>query len=370
MLNGLTMSTSYYPVQVYAGECIMVDNIRMRNIFMTWISLSISIGATLTLIMGNIFNNHEICFIFTVINISMLVIFFLAIPESPIWLYRQGRMGDAEWSQKRLGITQSIYISTMKTHSQPSVIQDKSSYLGKLQILTRPDVYKPTFILSFVYVLLSWCGSTTVATYLIHVIQNTIPGVNIQTPEWTNQTINVSISQTVLDTQDKLLLSYQLSLYSGLFMCLGSLLSIFVLPRQGLKKMLITSKCCLTVAMLIVFYGSEVKSDNHIVIRVVGVTIIAFFMGLEIGPRMSFLGDVFPVDAKGFASVPTLTGMISKAICYKIFPYLRVQFGGYVYCIFAVMCLIAAFCTHFFIPEVVGRNLEDINKEYADDIKK
>lgn len=338
----------------------MVDNIRMRNIFMTWISLSTSLGSTVTLIMGNLFNYHTVCVILTLINISMLVTFFLAIPESPVWLYRQGRKGDAEWSQKRLGITDSNYISTIKAQLQQPI----SSYRGNLQKLARPDVYRPTFILSFVYILLSWCGTTTVATYMIQVIQNTVPGGTTDLLA-VNQSTN--ISQSILETQDDLTLSYHLSLISGFFMCLGSVLSIFILPRLGLKKMLIRSKCCLTVAMLLVFYGTEMNSDDDIVIRVIGVTTIAFFIGLEVGPRMAFIGDVFPVDAKGFASIPTLLGLISKAICYKMFPYLRAVLGGYVFCIFATMCFIVAICVHFFVPEVVGRDLEDINKEYAGD---
>lgn len=363
-MNGLSMNAGFYPVQVYAGECIMANNVRMRNIFMTWISLSTSFGTTVTLIMGNILRYHEICLVFSLMSISMLAIFFLVMPESPVWLYRQGRIGDAEWSQKRLGITQSILISTVKKQS-PSLRQDTSSIFQKMQKITRPDVYKPTIILSLIAVLMSWCGTSTVITYMINVIQNTIPGVD-NSPQENSLDNSTSVISAELDAQAEMQLSYQLSLYSGLFMCVGSIVSIYVLPRMGLKKMLIASKCSLIIAMLTMTYGSELETDETAA-RVIGVTIMTFLVGLESGPRLCFAGDVFPVDAKGYASVPALTGSASIALCNKLFPYLRLEFGGYVYCFFAVMCFVGVICIHYFVPEVVGRTLEDINKDYADD---
>jgi len=185
---------------------------------------------------------------------------------------------------------------------------------------------------------------------MINIIDNTIPGVESDTP--------------ATPASDEYSKSYQYSLISGACMCLGSLISMFVLPRLGLKKMFMASKVCITLGLIALTYSSVVEPALNAPLRTAGVSLMSFLMGLELGPRMSFAGDVFPADAKGFASVPALTGSLATATANKIFPYLRVVCGGYAYLVYAIASVWGIVFIYFFLPEVVGRTLDEINKDF------
>lgn len=365
MFNGLTMGAGAYPVQVYAGECIMVNSVRWRNIFMTWISVSSSVGSLGMLLIANFIDYRWISVIAAILCACILAVFQLVIPESPAWLYRQGRVGDAEWSQKKLGIVQPILQGegSICEKGESQRAHRGSIFVRQMRVLTRPDVYKPILILSIASTVLSFCGTVTVVTYMINIIDNTIPGVESSTRETLTVNATNATSEFVLPK------SYEYSLVSGVCMCLGSLLSIMVLPRMGLKKMFIASKVFIILGLVALTYGTVVKSHFDESLRIAAVTLLSFLMGLELGPRMSFSGDVFPVDAKGFASIPALTGSVSTATANKIFPYLRVVFGGYAYLFYALASVFGIIYIHYFLPEVVGRTLDEIHGDFKKDKK-
>lgn len=348
----LTMGASAYPVQVYGGECVMVHNVRWRNIFLAWISMSYSLGYTSMLLMANFFDYHSISAISATLCAILVVIFYYVIPESPTWLYRKGRTGDAEWSQKKLGIMQPILQGGTSHYEKTETIH--CNLLRQMRTVTRPDVYKPIFILSIATALLSFCGTIIVSTYMIDIIDNTIPGES-----------NDSRATPFGRARNKdLSTSYKYSLVSGVCMCLGSLVSSLVLPRMGLRKMLMTSKATIILGLVTLTYGALGRSEFNIFLRTAAVALLAFLMGLELGPRMSFTGDIFPTDAKGFASVPSLTATVAAATAEKMFPYLRVNFGACVFLFYAIGNILSILYVYCFLPEVVGRTLDEINREF------
>lgn len=356
MLNGLTVGAVFYPVQVYAGECIMMDSIRLRNSFLTWIGVSSSLGTTVMLAMANVLDYKQICAASLILCILLLLTFSFIIPESPSWLFRTGRIRDAKLAEKKLGIRQPVlhnFSPNTKHFGQLKKRHSWSAFASKMKKVQRRDVYKPLLILSFAGILLPCAGMMTSSTYMIYIIEGKIPGVSLAS----NQTM-----EPVEDTSSN---SNKLSIICGVFMCAGSLISSVALPCFGMKKMIIFSNLGAVLGLLSLTYAYYLGPGlETTIIRISAVTLLAFLLGTILGPICACSGDIYPADAKGFASLSDICANFSAATANKLFPYLCLTLGGYVYCVYAVIGVLGAIYVHFFAPEVVGKTLEEINKEF------
>lgn len=351
VFNGLTIGSVSYPVQVYAGECIMISSIRLRNSFMMWIAVGTSLATTLMLLLGSFLTYHDICGICTVFSILLLVTFALVIPESPTWLYHRGRIGDAEWSQRRLGIAQPILHSELEPSIQPEELK-WSTVMQNFKKITRRDVYIPAIRLSIFAIIYELSGEVSASTYMLNIIDDTIPGT-LKSEEKLNET-TVHFSE-----------SAKYSFICGIAMCIGSVLSSFVLPWLGLKAGFIFSSIGNVVGLVALTYSSTIQSsETALTVRIAAVTLLSFLMSITLGPMIAASGDIFPLDAKGFASLPDVAGYLAAAISNKLFPYLYYFLVGYAYLVFAVISIIGAIYVYFFLPEVVGKTLEEIHEEF------
>lgn len=359
MLNGLTIGSISYPVQVYAGECIMMSSVRLRNSFMVWIAVGSSLATTLMLLLSTFLTYHDICGICTGFSIVLFAAFAVIIPESPTWLYHKGRIGDAEWSQRRLGIAQPILDQNSKmdhTIEPPEDFQ-WSTVMKNLNKITRRDVYIPAILLSAFAILYELSGGVSAVTYMLNIIDDSIPGTqqSIETNSMKNQTSTVYFSE-----------STKYSLICGVAMCIGSLLTSFVLPCLGLKAGFIFSNIGNVVGLVALTCSDTIiqSTETALTIRIAAVTLLSFLLSITLGPTMAASGDIFPVDAKGFASIPDVAGYLAAGLSNKMFPYLYYLLAGYTYLVFAIISIISAIYVYFFLPEVVGKTLEEIHEEF------
>lgn len=93
ILTGVSSGTLGFPAQVYAGECIMVNHVRLRNNFLSWHGIGLSVGMCVVLLMSSFLNCQQISAIATVFSLTLFLLIYAFIPESPSWLYLRSRVG-------------------------------------------------------------------------------------------------------------------------------------------------------------------------------------------------------------------------------------------------------------------------------------
>lgn len=341
-INGLTIGSLLYTIHVYASECILAKDVRLRNMFMVWLGVFGSLGTTTIIGLSIFLNYSQICAVVLTLVATLLAIFCLVIPESPSWLHLQGRIGDAEWSEKKLGIARPIL-----QLQAPAATGDHWNSIISLEKLRRPDVYKPLYINCLLTLLLPAAGTVTVTMYMINIIQNNIPG-----------------TQVVDDLAAQSIDANQLSLISSAFSIAGALAASFVIPVMGVRRLFIVSNSSVILSLAILTYCSLDGAAHVLLLRVVAIALLTFTSGAGLGPWMTAMGDMFPADCKGLASIPTTIGCLSLATANKVFPYLYQAFGGFTYCFYGFNGILGIIFLYALYPEVVGKTLDEINEEF------
>lgn len=327
---------------------------------MVWIAVGTSLATTLMLLLSTFLTYHDICGICTAFSILLFALFAVIIPESPTWLYHEGRIGDAEWSQSKLGIAQPILDKNSRLNHPIEPLEDFqwSTVTKNLNKITRRDVYIPLIVMSTFAILYGFSGGASAVTYMVNIIDDSIPGTqqSIDMNAMKNQTSTVHFSE-----------STKYSLICGIAMCIGSLLTSFVLPCLGLRASFVFSHIGSVVGLLALTFSNVIiqSTETALTIRISAVTLLSFLVSITLGPTMAASGDIFPVDAKGFASIPDVVGNLASGVSIKMFPYLYYILAGYTYLVFAAISVISAVYAYFLLPEVVGKTLKQINEEFG-----
>lgn len=347
LLTGFALGASSLPSTVYATECITINShhLKIRGSWATWSTLALSCGVLLTYGLGAFLPYTHVAFLAGCFSVVSLVLILLFIPESPSWLHRKGRIGDAELAQRRLGIKQPILLNR-RVNSEPTVdpivssnlsFQDLIYYIKKIK---RQEVYKPLCItISFLF-FTQFSGYYCLTGYMVEIIGE-----------------NVFASP------------YYLSVISGLLQLLGVLSLSFLLPFSGIKTLSVISTVGVSGGFALLGISEVFKNQSTEIIMdfvhlvSVWLIIIAGSLGLVVIPY-SILGEMFPMEAKGYASVSLIFSSTFNFIILKVYPSLHAQFGGMVFFAFA---LITAFGTAFviiFLPETVGKTMDEIKSGF------
>lgn len=337
LLVGLSVGISTTPATIYAAECITVNFIGLRGCFTIMTAIMLNFGMFLTYLLGSLVPAFIVAYIAAFVSLSALFVIGVLIPESPPWLFEQGRHGDAEFSQKVLRITQPILqTSRAETPVEKSVNQDKV-----LKRLFEPDVYKPIVIMTTFLFFQQFSGSFVLTSYMVDILGS----------------LNVTIN------------NYLITLLAGLTNLSAMILLSILLSRSSFKKLSLISCAGVSISMISLAIFLALDFDNEFLTNMVVITCILLNMamnGLGLRPiPYAMLGEVFPTDVAGVAgSIVACLSSIFNFIAIKMFPYLRIWIGSGTFLLYGILALLTLVFVIKCLPDTKGKTIKQIGDEF------
>ncbi|XP_065204914.1 uncharacterized protein LOC135834866 [Planococcus citri] len=348
-LTGFALGAASLPSTVYLTESITINHLHLRGSLSTWTTLALSTGTMLTYAFGAMVPCREVAAIGGVLSIISLVLILVFIPESPVWLYRQGRIGDALVAESQLGISQPILKAkqvrkasvTESVHHLETEFSLRSfvDYAKKIQ---RKEVYKPLIItISFLF-FLQFSGVYALSSYMVD----------------------------ILEVRSMKFNPYILAVVSGAVQCIGVVSITFIIPFTGVKKLALLSSSGVALGMLGLGTSILLASKSPLgqlvdIMHVLSVwfTILSASFGFIVIP-FSILGEMFPMGAKSYASLSLIASSTFNFIILKIHPLMFAYYGPLVYYVYAVVTFSGVIFVALFLPETHGKTLDEIKNRF------
>lgn len=349
LLTGFALGAASLPSIVYAAECITINNIRLRSSIGTWSTLFMAIGSFLVYTFGAILPHDKVALISGFLSVLSLFLILIFVPESPTWLHRKGRIGDAEMAQQRLGIKQPILQNRKLSLTTASLIYankeaDEYSLKNVLHYFSkirRREVYKPLIITVTFLFFSQFSGMYCLAAYMVDVIR-VLP-------------LNLS--------------PYFLSVISGALQICGCLLLTFLLPHSGVKMLSIASFLGVSAGFIVLALSVLIEDAltpnifNYFhILSIWAITLIGS-VGMVAIPY-AILGEMFPMGAKGYASLSLFASSVFNFIVLKVFPYLFTHYRNIVFLVFSIICACGSVFVATCLPETVGKTMDEIKRGF------
>lgn len=341
-LTGFSCGATFFPAQVYLVEYIeLIPSLAyLRTAFGNCVPSVTFFGYALVFALGINFSYKIVAFITFLLALLALFCLVIFLPESPAWLFKNGKYGDAEWAQKRLKLLHNSF------ENYPSNNEREARTDHILSTLFRRDVYIPLTITSATWALIMLSGASVFSTYIENII-NKADSYSLQT-------------------------SLYLCLVSALLSFSSNIIQIFVVTITGVRKLAIFNS--LVLALLLSCYAlisdriaddasSSTDFYRNLSLAVIWAITFIHGFGFITIPR-AILAELFPVDAKKFAAVPTITMYVVQTVTIKVHPYLSTQLGGFIFVIYAMFSAILAVFSYYFLPETVGKTMKQISGEF------
>lgn len=340
LLVGLSVGLSTTPATVYAAECITVNHTGLRGCFTIMTSIMLNFGVFLTYLLGSLMPAHVVAYVAAFVSFAALIFIGMLIPESPPWLFGQGRHGDAEFSQKVLRITQPV-LQTSRAQSLDGDADGSGRRSRILDRLSERDVYKPIVIMTAFLFFQQFSGSFVLTAYMTQLLCTAKVTVNI----------------------------YLVTLLAGFANLSAIVLLSVLLSRSGFKQLLVVSCTGYAASMmaLAAFLYSGAYSElvtNAAVIACVLLNMAMNGIGLRPIPY-AMLGEVFPTDVAGVAgSVVTCLSSVFNLVAIKTYPYLVIWIGPGVFVLYGAMALSTVVFVLVFVPDTKGKTIKQIGEMF------
>jgi len=264
------------------------------------------------------------------------VVFFLLllqVPESPRWLVKQGREGEA------LGVLSRVNTDEMAAAEVRSIKETLLLEKGSLAELFRPGFRRAIFIAVVLAILQQITGINAILYYAPRIFERA--GF---------ERVSAIGQSTIV----------------GLVNMLFTIVAILLVDRVGRKPLLLIAAAGMGVSQLLLGAAFKVENLAGSAILLLILLYIAFF-AMAMGPIVwVVLSEIFPTRMRGSAmAIATVALWIADFAVTLSFPVIADRLNETTaFWSYALMCAVDFFFMLFLLPETKGKTLEEIEKRW------
>lgn len=351
-LQGVAMGMLGPLGSIIIGEMTDPKN---RGMFLTSVSLSLTIGVLFCHALGTYFSWQHCALIcsFTTFTSLLLIIYT---PESPAWLISKGRFdeardvfiwlrGDSEEQEteleKMITAQKMARKSSIAGQNLPLSLRIKHACRYFNESRRKPEFYKPITIMVFLYIMFQFAGINVISSYATDIIEQVVG------PE-----ANAKFLMVALDVER----------------LLCNLLAVYFMKTLKRRTLLFSSG----IVCIVSYFGKAgyvyLKQSNQlpydsqwVPLALIGLYMFSLTVGISSIP-FALSGEIFPLEFRGLGSgISILALSLNFFVAVKCFPVLNGSIGlPMTYVLYASVVTVCLSVVWFMLPETKDKTLQDI----------
>ncbi|XP_068244975.1 facilitated trehalose transporter Tret1-2 homolog [Palaemon carinicauda] len=336
VVQGAAVALTNSVINVYVYE---ICELRIRGIMTSLSEFSSSLGYLICYFLACFFSWDQIALIISTVVILPSFIGVIISPESPLWLARTGKEEEAKRVMKTVRRTEKEILSDLEAASRNK--NESATYRESLQILTKKPNLKAMIASSLIFIFNQLTGYSIVTLYVVHIFEAARAGLPAQ---WSS--VIVGTCRPVI-----------------------SALTAYLLHTSS-RRFLLALGCTFTgIANGIIgtyFFLQHMEYDLSSLNWLPLFGLVLYMIGYSgfVGPTTWSAGvEVLPESVRSIGyGIGITCYSITAFLLSKFFVDLKIILGMHgMFWLFSGGSFIFAAVTLLYIPETLGKSLDDIN---------
>jgi len=334
-IAGTTTGMAMLPSYTLLAEMSLI---RLRGTFGSLNSLNVSVGILFGMVMSLLVPVHALSLAIMAPSVLFLCLFWI-LPESPLWLAREGREEESravlQWLRGRHYCVEPEFKEMEAVYSEEMTRREEEKESGGSKKLDR-TLLLPLGIMCSLFTIQALAGCDTMSYYAITIFS-----------DWDMKASTIAII-------------YQITI------TLGYVISPFVMARVDTRPQFMTALLVSAVAQVCMSVSLYLPSCSFLAMP--SLVVAGLTYGLGVGPvPFVTMSVIFPQRYKSLGmSVGQITRALVVTLQLKAFPYLVswVGMSGLFLC-HATFLVLGTVFTLFLVPETRNKSLSELEKIFS-----